>query len=173
MENGWFRTRGDGSGALEVWLPGSRLEQRVGVLLPAVLGLGFLVASAPVLIRLVGCSALLGCAFALLRLTKIGVRLAGDGVTVIDVRRTSHVGWGDFIGFLGERSGPEGRCVVARRDGSVVRLPGYLEADEMNPTDGESDVSAIDELNALAARVRREAERAAELRERGFVSLAS
>lgn len=171
MENDWFRTRADGNGALEVWLPGTRLEKRVWVLLPAVLGLGFLVSSAPVPLRLVGCGALLACAYVLLRLSEVGVRLTADGVTVVDVLHRRHVGWGEFMGFLGERSGPEGRCVVARRDGSVVRLPGYLEADEMNPTDGESDVSAIDELNRLAGEVRRDAEHATELRERGFVSL--
>ena len=155
MDNVWFRTRAHKSGALQVWLPKSKLERKWLTLVPAVLGVSFLFSSAAVGFRLLGFAALFSCAVAFLRLSGLGLTLSRDGVAVVDLRRARKVTWDDVMGFVGDRTGGGGHCMLVRRDGSTIPLPGILEAEEMNSGEGEGDLSAIDELNAIVERYRR------------------
>ena len=155
MDNVWFRTRADKSGALQVWLPKSKLRKWL-TLVPAVLGVSFLFSSsAPVGFRLLGFAALFSCALAFPRLSELGLTLSADGVAVVDLRRARRVAWDDVMGFVGDRTGGGGHCLLVRRDGSTIPLAGILEAEEMSAGEGEGDLSAIDELNAIVERYRR------------------
>ncbi len=155
MGNVWFRTRVDKSGALQVWLPKSKLERKWLTLVPAVLGVSFLFSSAAIGLRLLGFAALFSCALAFLRLSELGLTLSAEAVTVVDLRRARKVPWDDVMGFVGDRTRGGGHCMLVRRDGSTIPLPGILEAEEMNAGEGDGDLSAIDELNAIVERYRK------------------
>ncbi len=155
MDDVWFRTRGDASGALQVWLRGSRLEKRWLIVVPALLAASFLFSSAAIGFRLLGCAALLGCTLAFVRLSQLGLRLSAEGITVVDVVRSGKIRWADVMGFVGDRSGGEGRCLLVRADGSTMRLAGVLHAEELSAGEGEGDLSAIDEVNMIVERYRR------------------
>lgn len=152
---GLFRTRVAGDGAVEVWARGWRLESQVPALVPVVLGLAFLLSPFPLVIRAAGCAGLLVCSYCTLRLTRLGFRFDARGVSVIDVMRTHRLAWDSFEGIVGERNEHEGRCVVLATDGHRLRSPGTLDPDEMDPFWAGADVSAVDQLNRLAARLRK------------------
>ena len=86
---------------------------------------------------------------------RIGFRIDVAGVQVLDVLHTRRVVWDRFGGFVGERNEHEGRCVLLTTDGERIPSPGTLDPDEMDPFWGEGDVSAVDQLNRLATRLRR------------------
>jgi hypothetical protein len=69
--------------------------------------------------------------------------------------RSHRVVWDRLDGFVGERNEHEGRCVLLTTDGRRLRSPGTLDPDEMDPFWAEGDVSAVDQLNRLVARLRR------------------
>jgi hypothetical protein len=152
---GLFRTRVARDGAVEVWAKGWRLESQVPVLVPAVIAAGFLFAPFSLSVRALGAALLLVCAWIVLRMTRLGFRIDVAGVQVIDVVRTHRVVWDRLDGFVGERNEHEGRCVLLTTDGRRLRSPGTLDPDEMDPFWAEGDVSAVDQLNRLMARLRR------------------
>jgi hypothetical protein len=82
--------------------------------------------------------------------------MMADAVSIVNLGRTHRVPWDDFVGFIGERSGHDGRCVLMRRSGEPIRLSGLLNGEELNPYGEEGDLSAIDELNLAVAAYRRE-----------------
>ncbi|MGH2630238.1 MAG: hypothetical protein ACRDHI_06730 [Actinomycetota bacterium] len=152
---GLFRTRVARDGAVEVWAKGWRLESQTPALVPAVIAGGFLLAPFGLPIRAFGASALVACALIVLRMSRLGFRVDAAGVQVVDVMRSTRVVWERFDGFMGERNEHEGRCVLLTTDGDEVRSPGTLDPDEMDPYWAEGDVSAVDQLNRLFARLRR------------------
>jgi len=152
---GLFRTRVARDGAVEVWAKGWRLESQVPVLVPAVIAAGFLFAPISLSVRALGAALLLACSWVVLRMTRLGFRIDVAGVQVIDVVRTHRVVWDRLDGFVGERNEHEGRCVLLTTDGRRLRSPGSLDPDEMDPYWAEGDVSAVDQLNRLVARLRR------------------
>lgn len=151
---GSFRTR-ERDGSLELWMQGWRLDVRVAPLVPLVLAVGFAISSIGLPVKIVGCAALLGTGYFLVRLTKLGVQLRPEGVQVVNVVRTVQVDWKDFAAFVGERSQHDGRLAVLRADGQRIVTAGALTGEEMNPIGEEGDLSAVDELNQLAERYRR------------------
>jgi hypothetical protein len=152
---GLFRTRVARDGAVEVWAKGWRLESQVPALVPAVIAVGFLLAPISLSVRASGAALLLGCAWIVLRMTRLGFRIDVAGVQVIDVMRTHRVVWERLDGFVGERNEHEGRCVLLTTDGRRLRSPGTLDPDEMDPFWAGGDVSAVDQLNRLMSRLRR------------------
>jgi hypothetical protein len=151
---GLFRTRVARDGAVEVWVRGWRLESQVPALIPALLAIAFLFSPFPAVVKAMGSAALIVCSYGTLRLTKLGFRFDGGGVTVIDVIRTNALDWGRFAGIVGERNEHEGRCVVLSTDGGRIRSPGTLEPDLMDPFWADGEISAVDQLNLLASRLR-------------------
>ena len=151
---GSFKTRVARDGAVEVWVRGWRLESQVPALIPAMLAIAFWLAPVPTAVRAMGSVALLICAYGTFRLTRLGFRFDGRGVTVVDVIRTTALDWSRFAGIVGERNEHEGRCVVLSTDGGRIRSPGTLEPDLMDPFWSEGEMSAVDQLNRLAARLR-------------------
>ncbi len=91
----------------------------------------------------------------MLRMSRLGFRVDVAGVQLVDVVRTHRVVWDRVAGFVGERNGHEGRCVLLTTDGDRLRSPGTLDPDEMDPFWAEGDVSAVDQLNRLMVRLRR------------------
>lgn len=156
MENAWLRTNRGDDGSMEVWVRGWRLEQRMVPAVPLLLALGFPFASAPVPFRVAGAIALLAVALMCQRLTRTGIRITSNAITIVNLRSTVWVPWEDFIGFVGERSGHDGRCVLVRTSGEPVTLSGSLDGKELNPYGTEGDLSMIDELNLAVAKFRRE-----------------
>jgi hypothetical protein len=152
---GLFRTRETRDGAVEVWAKGWRLESQALALVPAVIAAAFLFSPFPVPVRALGAAALLAGAWIVLRMSRIGFRIDVAGVQVLDVLHTRRVVWDRFGGFVGERNEHEGRCVLLTTDGERIPSPGTLDPDEMDPFWGEGDVSAVDQLNRLATRLRR------------------
>ena len=152
---GLFRTRETRDGAVEIWAKGWRLESQVPALVPAVISVAFLLSPFPVPVRALGAAALLAGAWVVLRMSRIGFRIDVAGVQVLDVVRTHRVMWDRFEGFVGERNEHEGRCVLLTTDGDRIASPGTLDPDEMDPFWAEGGVSAVDQLNRLATRVRR------------------
>jgi hypothetical protein len=152
---GWFRTRQAEDGVIEVWARGWRLPSPWFASLPAALGVSFALGGFPILVRVVGLAGMLAVAGLVWRLAKLGIRFSERGVEVVGIGRTHQVGWGDFEGFVGERSREGGSCVLVRTVGEPIALPGDLEGEQMNPIGDEGDLSAVDELNRLAKRVRR------------------
>ena len=152
---GLFRTRMARDGAVEVWARGWRLESQVPALVPTVIAIGFLFSPFPLHVRAAGAAVLFGCAWVMLRMSRLGFRVDVAGVQLIDVMRTHRVVWDRVAGFVGERNGHEGRCVLLTTDGDRLRSPGTLDPDEMDPFWAEGDVSAVDQLNRLMVRLRR------------------
>ncbi len=158
---GWLRHKNSEGGAVEIWARGWRLEVRVLPLLPLVLGGGFLFSPAPLPIRAVGAAALIAVAIVCERLTRAGIAITPDSLVIVNLRRTHRVPWEEVIGFVGERSEQDGRCVLVRKSGEPIRLSGSLDGEELNPYGEEGDLSAIDELNLTIERFRGHVERAA------------
>ena len=151
---GLFRARVARDGAVEIWAKGWRLESQVPALVPAVIAVGFLFSPFSLHVRASGAAVLFGCAWALLRMSRLGFRVDVAGVQLVDVVRTHRVVWQRLEGFVGERNEHEGRCVLVTTDGDRLRSPGTLDPDEMDPFWAEGDVSAVDQLNRLMTRLR-------------------
>lgn len=152
---GLFRTRVARDGAVEVWARGWRLESQMPALVPALIAVGFLFSPFALHVRASGAAVLLGCAWVMLRMSRLGFRVDVAGVQLVDVVRTHRVVWQRLEGFVGERNEHEGRCVLLTTDGDRLRSPGTLDPDEMDPFWAEGGVSAVDQLNRLMARLRR------------------
>jgi len=157
MDETWLRSRRGDDGSMELWGPGWRLEHRLVPILPLALGIGFLFAtsSVGVPIRLAGSLSLIAVAFVCQRLSHTGLRITANAITVVNLRASVWVPWEDFVGFVGERSGQGGRCVLVRRSLDPVPLSGSLDGEEMNPYGEEGDLSMIDELNLSVERYRK------------------
>ena len=114
MEHAWLRTRRGDDGSMELWVRGWRLEHRLLPIVPLFLGIAFLAATTSVglVVRLAGSLSLLAVAFVCQRLTHTGLRITENAVTVVNLRATVWVPWREFVGFVGERSGQGGRCVL-------------------------------------------------------------
>jgi hypothetical protein len=156
MEHAWLRTKRGDEGSMEIWVRGWRLEHRFVPALPLLLALGFPFASAALPFRIAGALALLAVAFVCQRLTRTGILITANAITIVNLRSTVWVPWGDFIGFVGERSSHDGRCILVRKSGGAVPLSGSLDGEELNPYGAEGDLSMIDELNFAVAKFRRE-----------------
>jgi hypothetical protein len=152
---GLFRTRVGKDGSVDIWAKGWRLESQLPVLVPVAIAIAFLFSPFPVTVRSLGCALLLACAWVTLRLSKIGFRADGKGITVNQVIRSRSVPWIEVDGFIGARNEHEGRCVLLTADGDRLPSPGTLDPDEMDPFWGDGEVSAVDQLNRLATRLRR------------------
>ncbi|HVF07010.1 MAG TPA: hypothetical protein VNC60_00375 [Actinomycetota bacterium] len=153
--SGLFRTRVARDGAVEVWARGWRLESQVPALVPTLIAVGFLFSPFSLHVRTAGAVVLFACAWVMLRMSRLGFRVDVAGVQLVDVVRTHRVVWDRVAGFVGERNGHEGRCVLLTTDGYRLRSPGTLDPDEMDPFWAQGDVSAVDQLNRLMARLRR------------------
>ena len=152
---GSFRTRPTGDGSLEVWARGWRLDSPLYALIPAVLAVGFVLAPMPIPMRILGAAVMGGAAFYALRLTKLGLLLSADAVTVVGVVQTHRFGWDRVSGFMGERRHDEGRILLVLDDEQRIPLPGSLDPGELDPYGEEGEMlSAVDQLNRLAERAR-------------------
>jgi hypothetical protein len=120
------------------------------------LGIGFFYSPAPFMLRAVGAAALVSVAVVCQRLSRIGLRLTQNAITIVNLRYSHWVPWRDFVGFVGERSSEFGRCVLVRKEGDPIPLSGTLDAESMNPYGEEGDLSAVDELNRAVDRFRRD-----------------
>jgi len=152
---GRLRLRRAKDGAIEVWARGWRLETRALVLVPVALAAAFVIAPVPVVLRVLGVGVLAGCTWITLRLGRLGLRLSETGVEIVEVRHTVRVPWDDVAGFVGERTGHDGRAVLMTEGGRRVPAPGSFDAEEMDPYGEEGDESIVDELNRLVWAVRR------------------
>jgi hypothetical protein len=158
MQQTWLRSRRGDDGSVELWVRGWRLEHRAAPILPFLLGIAFLFATSSVgiPIRVAGSLSLLAVAYVCQRLCHTGIRVTPNAVTVVNLRSSVWVPWAEFVGFVGERSGEGGRCVLVRRSLDPVPLSGSLDGEEMNPYGEEGDLSMIDELNFTVERFRKE-----------------
>jgi hypothetical protein len=152
---GSFRTRPTDDGSLEVWARGWRLDSPLYALIPAVLAVGFVLAPMPIPMRIVGAAVMGGAAIFALRLTKLGLLLSTDAVTVVGVVKTQRFGWDRVGGFMGERRHDEGRILLVLDDEQRIPLPGSLDPSELDPYGEEGEMlSAVDQLNRLGERAR-------------------
>jgi hypothetical protein len=152
---GSFRTRPTGDGSLEVWARGWRLDSPLYALIPAVLALGFLLAPMPIPMRVLGAAVMGGAAVFAIRLTKLGLLLSPEAVTVVGVVQTHRFGWDRVSGFMGERRHDEGRILLVLDDEQRIPLPGSLDPGELDPYGEEGEMlSAVDQLNRLGERAR-------------------
>jgi hypothetical protein len=152
---GSFRTRPTGDGSLEVWARGWRLDSPLYALIPAVLAVGFVLAPMPIPMRIVGAAVMGGAGIFAIRLTKLGLLLSTDAVTVVGVVQTHRFGWDRVSGFMGERRHDEGRILLVLDDEQRIPLPGSLDPGELDPYGEEGEMlSAVDQLNRLAERAR-------------------
>ena len=149
-QEGSFRTRTGDDGSLEVWARGWRLESQLYALLPMVLALMFLVAPVSITMRAVGAVVMLAATFCVFRMTKPGLRLTEDSVSIISVVRTQRFPWDQVSGFMGERRHDEGRVNLILADDRHIPLPGTLDPAELDPYGDEGELlSAADQLNRL------------------------
>jgi hypothetical protein len=152
---GSFRTRPTGDGSLEVWARGWRLDSPLYALIPAGLALMFVLSPMPIPMRVVGAAVMLGAALFVFRLTKPGLLLSADAVTIVGVVQTHRFGWESVGGFMGERRHDEGRILLVLDDERRIPLPGTLDPGELDPYGEEGEVlSAVDQLNRLGERAR-------------------
>ena len=127
MREGFLRATRGKDGSMQLWARGWRLETRALPAVPLVLAIGFMYSPAPILIRSAGAAALMAVAFVCQRLTRVGLRITENAITVVNLRKAYWVPWSDFIGFVGERSSRDGRCVLIRKTGDPIPLSGALE----------------------------------------------
>jgi Bacterial PH domain len=152
---GRLRLRRAKDGAVEVWARGWRLEARAFVIVPLALAVAFAIAPVPLVLRVLGLGVLAVCTWLTVRLGRIGIRLSEAGVEVVEVRHTVLIPWEDVAGFVGERTGHDGRAVLMTESGKRVPAPGTFDAEEMDPFGDEGEESIVDELNRLVWAVRR------------------
>jgi hypothetical protein len=150
---GSFRTRVADDGSLEVWARGWRLESQLYALVPMGLALMFLLAPMSVPMRAVGALVMLGATLFVFRMTKPGLILTREAVSIVSVVRTTRFGWERVTGFMGERSHNEARILLVLEDEQQISLPGTLDPAELDPYGDEGqELSAADQLNRLQER---------------------
>jgi hypothetical protein len=152
---GSFRTRTTDDGSLEVWARGWRLESQVYALIPMALSLMFLVSPMPLGMRVGGAIVMLAASLVVFKMTKPGLFLSKDAVSIVSVVRTRRFRWDVVAGFQGERRHDEGRVLLVLEDGAQVPLPGTLDPGELDPYGEEGEMlSAVDQLNRFGERAR-------------------
>jgi hypothetical protein len=150
---GSFRTRLTDDGSLEVWARGWRLESQLYALVPTGLALMFLLAPMSVPMRAVGALVMLVATWFVFRMTKPGLLLTREAVSIVSVVRTKRFGWDRVTGFMGERSHNEARILLVLQDEQLITLPGTLDPAELDPYGDEGqELSAADQLNRLQER---------------------
>ncbi|HWL90804.1 MAG TPA: hypothetical protein VNP90_05520, partial [Actinomycetota bacterium] len=130
---GSFRTRIADDGSLEVWARGWRLESQLYALVPMGLALMFLLAPMSVSMRAVGAVVMLGATLFVFRMTKPGLLLTPEAVSIVSVVRTQRFAWERVSGFMGERSHDEARILLVLEEDTHVPLPGTLDPEELDP----------------------------------------
>ena len=152
-QEGSFRTRIADDGSLEVWARGWRLESQLYALIPMGLALMFLLAPMSIPMRVGGAVVMLGATLFVFRMTKPGLLLSHDAVSIVSVVRTQGFPWEQVNGFMGERSHDEARILMVLEDERLVPLPGTLDPEELDPYGDEGQLlSAADQLNQLQER---------------------
>jgi hypothetical protein len=152
-QEGSFRTRTADDGSLEVWARGWRLESQLYALIPMGLSLGFLLAPMSLGMRVGGAVVMLAASLFVFRMTKPGIWLRRDAVTIVSVWRTQRFPWERVTGFMGERRHDEARILMVLEDDQRVVLPGTLDPAELDPYGEEGQLlSAADQLNRLRER---------------------
>jgi hypothetical protein len=147
---GSFRTRAADDGSLEVWARGWRLESQLYALIPMGLAFLFLLAPMSVAMRAAGAVVMLGATLVVFRMTKPGLVLTRETVSIVSVVRTQRFAWELVSGFMGERSHDEARILMMLEDDKHVVLPGTLDPAELDPYGDEGqELSAADQLNLL------------------------
>jgi hypothetical protein len=150
---GSFRTRVADDGSLEVWARGWRLESQLYALVPMGLALMFVLSPMSVPMRAVGALIMLAATWFVFRMTKPGLWLTQEAVSIVSVVRTQRFGWEVVGGFMGERSHDEARILLILEDERHVPLPGTLDPAELDPYGDEGqELSAPDQLNQLRER---------------------
>jgi hypothetical protein len=129
------------------------LESQLYALIPMWLSLMFLVAPMPVPMRAAGAVVMLAATLFVFRMTKPGLRLMEEGVSIVSVVRTQRFRWEEVNGFMGERRHDEGRVHLILADERRIPLPGTLDPAELDPYGDEGELlSAADQLNRLQER---------------------
>ena len=147
---GSFRTRTADDGSLEVWARGWRLESQLYALIPMGLALMFLLAPMSLPMRVGGALVLLGASLLVFRMTKPGLLLTTEAISIVSVIRTQRFPWEQVSGFMGERSHDEARVLMILEDQRQIPLPGTLDPEELDPYGDEGQMlSAADQLNHL------------------------
>jgi hypothetical protein len=150
---GSFRTRITDDGSLEVWARGWRLESQLYALVPMGLSLGFLLAPMSIAMRAAGAVVMLAATYFVFRMTKPGLWLTHEAVSIVSVVRTQRFPLEQVAGFMGERSHDEARILMILEDERQVPLPGTLDPAELDPYGDEGqELSAADQLNLLRER---------------------
>jgi hypothetical protein len=150
---GSFRTRIADDGSLEVWARGWRLESQLYALVPMGLALMFLLAPMSTPMRAMGAVVMLAATFVVFRMTKPGLWLTQQAVSIVSVVRTQRFDWEQVGGFMGERSHDEARILLILEDERHIPLPGTLDPAELDPYGDEGqELSAADQLNQLKER---------------------
>jgi hypothetical protein len=147
---GSFRTRTADDGSLEVWARGWRLESQLYALIPMGLTLMFLLAPMALPMRVGGAAIMLGASLFVFKMTKPGLLLTAEAISIVSVIRTQRFPWEQVGGFIGERSHDEARVLMVHEDGRQISLPGTLDPEELDPYGDEGQMlSAADQLNHL------------------------
>jgi hypothetical protein len=147
---GSFRTRIADDGSLEVWARGWRLESQLYALIPMGIALMFLLAPMSLPMRVIGAGILVGATFSVFRMTKPGLVLTSEAISVVSVIRTQRFQWEQVSGFIGERRHDEARVLMVLGDDRQIALPGTLDPEELDPYGDEGQMlSAADQLNHL------------------------
>ena len=83
-------------------------------------------------------------------MTKPGLLLTSEAVSIVSVIRTQRFPWEQVSGFMGERSHDEARVLMVLEDERQIPLPGTLDPEELDPYGDEGQMlSAADQLNHL------------------------
>jgi len=147
---GSFRTGTADDGSLEVWARGWRLESQLYALIPMGLALMFLLAPMALPMRIGGAVIMLGASLFVFKMTKPGLLLTAEAISVVSVIRTQRFPWEEVGGFIGERRHDEAAVLMVLQDGRHVSLPGTLDPEELDPYGDEGQMlSAADQLNHL------------------------
>jgi len=150
IETGSFRTRTTDDGSLEVWARGWRLESQLYALIPMGIALMFLLAPMDLPMRIGGAAVMLVATLFVFRMTKPGLWLTPEDVSVVSVIRTQRFAWERVSGFMGERRHDEARLLMVLDDQRQIPLPGTLDPEELDPYGDEGQMlSAADQLNQL------------------------
>ena len=149
-DTGSFRTRTTDDGSLEVWARGWRLESQLYALIPMGIALMFLLAPMDLPMKIGGAAVMLGATLFVFRMTKPGLWLTPEAVSVVSVVRTQRFAWDQVSGFMGERRHDEARLMMVLDDQRQIPLPGTLDPEELDPYGDEGQMlSAADQLNQL------------------------
>jgi hypothetical protein len=150
IDTGSFRTRITDDGSLEVWARGWRLESQLYALIPMGIALMFLLAPMDLPMRIGGAAVMLVATLFVFRMTKPGLWLTPEHVSVVSVIRTQRFAWERVSGFMGERRHDEARLLMVLDDQRQIPLPGTLDPEELDPYGDEGQMlSAADQLNQL------------------------